>query len=149
TGPHIRYWLSTVLGRVGIKIAAEAKSIDDIGAPVKLIPQGGATERDDAVNLMAARHSPGYLPARELLAEAFASRATTMMLDYTAEAVGVRYLIDGVWRQGEGRDRETGDAALAVFKAVSALNVNERRARQTGTFAAEYEKNKWTCRITT
>ena len=37
---------------------------------------------------------------------------------------------------------------LGVFKTISALNVNERRAKQEGAFDAEYNKTKRTCKIT-
>jgi type II secretory ATPase GspE/PulE/Tfp pilus assembly ATPase PilB-like protein len=148
TKKHLRYWFLTRLQQIGMKVDAEEKGFDDIGPPVKLSARGGATERDDNVNLLTARQSPGYLTAREMLAEAFNNRAMAAMLDYTQSSVAVRFQVDGVWHPGEAMEREPGDMMLAVLKTISALNANDRRNRQSGVFGAEFEKQKRACRLT-
>src|SRR5260221_2294116 len=75
-------------------------------------------------------------------------RAEAVMLDFTEAAVGVRYQIDGLWHNYESRDRATGDAMLQVFKQVAALKPNERRAKQDGTFAVEFNGAKRKCQFT-
>lgn len=149
TAGHLRYLASVWLRPLGIKISAERKTLDEQGPAIKLIAQGGATETDNQGNLIVARQSPGYLWTRELISEAFQRKADSVMLDFTADAVGIRYEIDGVWHTSEPRDRESGDAILAVMKTISALNANERRARQEGTFQTQLagEKAKTTCRL--
>jgi len=149
TKVHLRRWSSKKAQSIGVKIAAEGLGVDEIGPPVMLKPRGAASEREDSINLLHARQSIGYVPAREVLFEAFGQRADGIMLDYTQEAVSARFQIDGVWHAGESRDRETGDALLEVFKMISALNPAERRAMQQGQFGVEYEKKKHTCKITT
>ena len=149
TKKHLRFWFAKKLQKIGLNVAAEQPGIDEIGPPVKLMARGGATERDDNVNLLTARQSPGYLHARELLYEAFSNRAGAVMLDYTQQSVAVRFQVDGVWHPGETMEREPGDMLLAVLKVISALNPNERRARQSGLFGAEYEKIKRLLRLTT
>ena len=148
TKKHLRYWFAKKLQKIGMNVATEEPGIDEIGPPVKLIARGGATERDDNVNLLTARQSPGYLHARELLYEAINNRAGGVMLDYTQQSVAVRFQVDGVWHPGETMEREPGDLLLAVLKVISALNANERRARQSGLFGLEYEKTKRLCRLT-
>lgn len=148
TKKHLRYWFAKKLQMIGINVAAEEKGIDEIGPPVKLFARGGATERDDNVNLLNARQSPGYLHAREMLFEAFNNRAGAVMLDYTQQSVAVRFQVDGVWHPGETMEREPGDMLLAVLKVISALNANERRARQSGLFGVEYEQSKRLIRLT-
>ena len=69
------------------------------------------------------------------------------MLDFTQQAVAVKFQIDGVWHEAEPRDRESGDVTLAVAKTLAALNPRERRKPQAGKFAAEYEGNKYTCEL--
>ncbi len=149
TTSHIRFWLADHLTMIGIKVAREKQDPREKGAPVKLVPQGGATDRDNAANLLAARQSPGYPVARELVADAVSQRADSVAMDFTQQAVAIRYLIDGVWHNNEPRDRESGDAMLAVLKMVCARNPNERRARQEGAFKAEYEKISYSCALTT
>ena len=66
TKKHIRFWTAKKLEKIGIKIQSEELGIDEIGPPVKLSARGGATERDDNVNLLTARESPGFLHAEVL-----------------------------------------------------------------------------------
>ena len=148
TGDHLRYVFAVRLNALGFKIEAERKSEHEKGPPVQLSARGAATDRDDKANLLVARQSPAYTLTRELVYDTLSRRAESVMLDYTQQAVAVRYEIDGVWHNGESRDRESGDAILAVVKQISALNPAERRARQEGTFGVEYEgKTKLTCRV--
>ncbi|HUY33883.1 MAG TPA: ATPase, T2SS/T4P/T4SS family [Pirellulales bacterium] len=148
TKKHIRRWTAGKLARIGVKIQAEEKTLDEIGPAVTLIAKGGATERDDKVHLLTARQSAGFLMARELLAQSFGNRSEAILLDFTTTAVAVRFQIDGVWNPGPALEREPGDMLLAVLKTIGALNAGERRARQAGVFSAEFEKTKRSCRLT-
>jgi type II secretory ATPase GspE/PulE/Tfp pilus assembly ATPase PilB-like protein len=147
TSAHIRRWWSRKLQTVGVKVRSDQLTADDIGPPIKLTARGGATDRDDNVNLLTARQAPGFLPAREILAQALENRADAVMLDYTQQSVSVRFQVDGVWHPGESMEREPGDMLLAVLKVLCALNPNERRARQQGAFGAEYQGKKQTPRF--
>ncbi len=69
------------------------------------------------------------------------------MLDYTPETVGVRYQVDGVWHDRAALERESGDAILEVFKRLAALKVENRRARQSGSFGVEVGKEKFGSKI--
>ena len=71
------------------------------------------------------------------------------MLDYTQNAVGVRFEVDGVWMNIDPRDRQTGDAMLAVFKKIANLNMQDRRSRQEGKFGAVFHATTYICTITT
>ncbi|MCA9103141.1 MAG: Flp pilus assembly complex ATPase component TadA [Planctomycetales bacterium] len=144
TPSHIRFLLLSALNKVGGKFDVEARDPHEKGPPVHLTARGGATERDDTANMLLARQSPGLLFAREILYEAFERRAETVMMDFSQEAVTIRYQIDGVWHNGEPRDRETGDMALAVMKQISALDPNQRRQRQEGEFGANWNGTKYT-----
>ncbi|HEX7450369.1 MAG TPA: ATPase, T2SS/T4P/T4SS family [Pirellulales bacterium] len=149
TKQHLRRWTAGKLQKIGIKTRSEEMTIDDIGPPVKLSARGGATDRDNNANLLLARQAPGFVPARELLAQGLDNRASAIMLDYTQQAVAVRLQVDGVWHPGENLEREPGDALLAVLKVLAARNPNERRARQQGAFGAEYRGAKHECRLMT
>jgi type II secretory ATPase GspE/PulE/Tfp pilus assembly ATPase PilB-like protein len=144
---HLRRWTAQQAGRVGIKIEGAEIDPRDLGPDIKFTALGGATDRDNTVNLLTARQSDGYLFARQVLDDAIVQRATHVMLDYTPESVGVRQQIDGVWLDRPDLDRAQGDAALEVFKGLAALKIDDRRSRQSGTFGVEAAKQKLTCKI--
>jgi type II secretory ATPase GspE/PulE/Tfp pilus assembly ATPase PilB-like protein len=138
TPAHIRYVLARQVQKLGVDVGTEAKAAHEKGAPVVFQALGGTHQQNQA-NIINARQSPGYIQAKELVAELVRQRAEKGMLDFTRDAVAVRFQIDGVWHESEAQDRETGDAILAVFKSMANLNVDERRKRQVGRFDAAYE----------
>jgi len=148
TKAHLRYWFATKLNKLGAKIEPEKKADWEKGPPVQLDAIGAAHEREDRAHLLAARQSPGFNDARGLLAEALFRRATAIMLEYTQEQVGVRYMIDGVWHNDEPRPREVCDPVLESLKTLSGLNPEERRARQRGTFLVHYNQADYQTAIT-
>jgi type II secretory ATPase GspE/PulE/Tfp pilus assembly ATPase PilB-like protein len=130
-----------------MKVSAEKKAHYEKGAPVELLAAGGATERDDQANLIRARQSPGYIMVKELIVDMVAKRSEKTLLDYGREAVAQKYQIDGVWHNGEARDRMSGDAMLAVMKTLAALEPNERTKPQAGKFIAKYEKKTYLAKL--
>jgi type II secretory ATPase GspE/PulE/Tfp pilus assembly ATPase PilB-like protein len=149
TPDHLRFLAAERLRPLGIKIEAQRKRSDELGPPIKLVAQGGATAADDNAHYFAARNSPGFVPVKELLWDAINRRADSIMMDYTAQAVSIRYEVDGVWHNGDSRDREQGDNLLAVLKTIASLNPAERRARQLGKFGIQHEKIKYVCTLAT
>jgi type II secretory ATPase GspE/PulE/Tfp pilus assembly ATPase PilB-like protein len=145
TPGHIRFWLSERLKVIGIKIAAEGGRRGK-GPPVELKAQG-KDDRTNAGNLLLARQSLGYALVQGLVAETLSRRADTLLMDFTQASVGMRYQIDGVWHDAEPRDREAGDAILAVMKTIAGLDAKQRVKRLEGAFGAEIEKVKYTCRL--
>ncbi len=143
TPSHIRHVLADALQSMGVKVASEKKAAYEKGAPVQFTATAG-TPVENQADMVAARQSPGYLPAKEVIAEMTRQRADKCMLDYSRDAVTVRFQIDGVWHEADTQDRETGDEMLFVFKKLSHLNPKERRQRQSGRFAVEFEKKKYT-----
>jgi type II secretory ATPase GspE/PulE/Tfp pilus assembly ATPase PilB-like protein len=142
TSGHIRWWLSQRLAKLGVKIEAERKPPHEMGPPVKLTAMGAANDIENNANLLRARQAAGFLPTREMLYDALARRGDSIMMDFTQQAVAVRYQIDGAWLDAPSRERESGDAVLAVLKQLSGLNPAERRAKQQGDFGVEYETRK-------
>ena len=145
TPKHIKQWFASMAsGRQKKKV--ETLTAHEQGPPVQLSACGGS-ETENQAHLLMARQSPGYVFVKELVADSLTRRADRVMLDYTKEAVGMRYEIDGVWHNVEPRDRESGDVMLAVMKKISSLNMDERRARQEGEFKAKYGSAKYTCQL--
>ncbi|MEX2315715.1 MAG: ATPase, T2SS/T4P/T4SS family [Pirellulales bacterium] len=148
TPDWFRFEIARLGGKVGLKIAAERMADYEKGAKVDLMAAGAAEERDNQANLITARQSPGYLLVKELIADMVSRRSDRLILDYSQEAVTARYHIDGVWHNGEARERESGDIMLAVMKTLANLNMSERRKKQDGKFAAKYEDHSYMCPIT-
>ena len=76
-------------------------------------------------------------PARSCY-EGLKSRASAIVLDFSATTVAIRYLVDGVWMPQEPLEREGADPALDALKLLCGLEPKERRAKQAGKFGAEY-----------
>lgn len=148
TYKHTHRWLARKFNSIGINVAGGDIDPRELGPDIKLTVRGSGDERADNVNLLTARNSPGFMPARVLLDDALAQRATHVMLDYKADSVGVRYQVDGLWHDRSAIERAEGDPVLAVFKSLAALKVEDRRSRQSGAFNLEAAKQKMTCNIT-
>ena len=88
--------------------------------------------------MLAARQSGGLPLARKILYEGLKSRASAIVLDYSATTVSIRYLVDGVWMPQEPIEREGADPALDALKSICGLEPKERRAKQSGKFGVEY-----------
>jgi type II secretory ATPase GspE/PulE/Tfp pilus assembly ATPase PilB-like protein len=147
TAPHLRHLVADILGKVGVKVATEKQADADKGPPVKMTPMGGANDQADQSNLILARQSPGFVTAKEVIADVIDRRGDSVMLEYTASGASVKYQIDGVWHDLPSRERLTADPLLAVAKKLAGRNEAERRARQEGKFGAEYKGNKYEVRI--
>lgn len=142
TGPWWRHFFAGVMGKIGIKMSDERQADYEKGAAVELFAMGAAGPNEDNANLLIARQSPGYLLVKDLTVEMFNRRSDRVMLEYGPQAVAVRYEIDGVWHNGEARDRESGDVLLAVMKTLANLDVKDRKRKQEGRFGAKYENKK-------
>ena len=147
TPEWFRYELASLANKLGMKVSAERKADYEKGAPVDLTAMGSPDDRDNQANLLTARQSPGYLLVKELVADMVDRHGDRAILDYNAQSVAMQHRIDGVWHNGEARDRESGDVMLAVMKQLSNLNISERRKKQVGQFAAKYKNHSYLCPI--
>ena len=147
TSDWFRYEFAHLAGKVGWKIEHERKADYEKGAPVDLMAIAAPEERDNQANLITARQSPGYLLVKELIAEMVDHRSEKCILDYTQQSVIAKQHIDGVWHNGDARDRESGDVMLAVMKTLANLNAAERRKKQESKFAAKYKEHSFVCPI--
>ena len=110
-------------------------------APVVFTAAGDTPEdRDNTVEMV--KNSPGYPPATNICAEAIHKDADLTVLDYTPQQVNIRFRIDGLWHPGQPMDRQNGDYMLAVLKQLAGLDFRNRRNRQQGGFATEYQRKK-------
>jgi type II secretory ATPase GspE/PulE/Tfp pilus assembly ATPase PilB-like protein len=148
TPEHLKNWFSNI-GRRGPKQQVEVKHAWQMGPPVEIVAVGPLQMENQAATI-DARQSPAFVATKFLLADGLAQRADKIMLDYTADAVAVRYEIDGMWHNANPKvhekdplNRQLGDMMLAVFKRIAHLNMTERRARQEGKLKVEFGGNKY------
>ncbi len=147
TKDHIRFLVAELLSKAGLNVDSEAKAAYEKGAPVSFSPLGGESDEQNQANLLTARQSDGFLPAKEVIQSAFEHRADKVMLDVGQEGMSVRFQVDGVWHDGDDHDPEEGELLLEVLKTISGLNPEEHRARQSGKFGAEVDGTKLNCAI--
>jgi type II secretory ATPase GspE/PulE/Tfp pilus assembly ATPase PilB-like protein len=121
----------------------------ELGPAVDMQAVGPVASANQA-NMIEARQLPAYVPAKRLIADGLDNRAEKIMLDFTADAVAVKYYVDGVWHTGNPKihDKETfnrqwGDQILAVIKKLAALNPADRRSKQSGKCKIEYAGSKY------
>lgn len=148
TSEHLRYWLATRVSKIGMKMEAEQLDPREDGAPVKLLAHGGPDNITNNARLLAARQSPGLLIAREIATDALSNRANAIMLDYTQQGATINIMVDGAWHPRGAREREFADPALESLKTLCGLDPKERQRLQSGTFASEYESNRYVASFT-
>jgi type II secretory ATPase GspE/PulE/Tfp pilus assembly ATPase PilB-like protein len=147
TRRHLRKWFLAKLVLMRLK---KPENEGPEGPDVQFKALGAQSDSDNNVNLLTARENFGFLPARQLIADALVHRANNILLEYTPDAVQVRHQIDGVWHDQPPLERElVGDPVLEVFKILASLNPAERRAKQTGALSIETSQAKYSCRLTT
>ena len=147
TPSWIRYEFAQVAGKVGVKIEAERLPEYEKGPKVDFVPMGAGEPEKDKANLIKSRRSPGYRVLKDLIADMTQRRCESVILDFAQQSVAVRHQIDGVWHNGDARDRESSDVMLAVLKTLANLDVSERRKKQEGHFGAKFEGKTYHCPV--
>jgi len=152
TPEELKNWLPN-LGKKPPK-QRDVKQAWQAGPPVELVAVG-PLQMENQQALIEARQSPAYIAVKFLIADALSQRAERIMLDYTQDAVGVRYQIDGVWHNATPKvdpkqplDRPLGDAMLMALKRICHLKPQERRAKQDGKMRVEFEGSKYDTALT-
>jgi type II secretory ATPase GspE/PulE/Tfp pilus assembly ATPase PilB-like protein len=149
--------LAQVFSSMGKKGPQEraVKHTWQMGPAVDLVALG-PLQMENQQALIDARQNEAYVPVKYLLADALSQRADRILLEYTQDAVAVRYQIDGVWINASPKvrdklplDRPLGDAMLVVLKRVAHLKIQERRAKQEGKLRIELDGNKYDMTLAT
>jgi type II secretory ATPase GspE/PulE/Tfp pilus assembly ATPase PilB-like protein len=152
TREHLQHWFAE-LGKRQPKERA-VKHAWQLGPPVELVAIG-PLQMENQQALIDARQQSAFVPVKYLIADAIGQRAERIMLEYTADAVAVRYQIDGVWANAAPKvqdkqtmDRQLGDQMLVVLKRICHLKPAERRAKQEGKMRIEFEGTKYDMTLT-
>ena len=105
-----------------------AEDIPEI-PPITFTAAGDSPEAQQA-NMEIVMPSPGFPTAAQIIAEALEKRVELAVLDFTQQAVTIRFNIDGIWHNMPVMDRGTGDYMLATLKQLAGLEYRDRRNRQ-------------------
>ncbi|MEM8864745.1 MAG: ATPase, T2SS/T4P/T4SS family [Planctomycetota bacterium] len=144
-----KYEMAEMASGVGIKVKTEKQAAYAKGAAVTFEARGADEATQNKANLLNARQSPGFVVAKELIAQMVRRRGEQAMLDYRQDTVVVKHYIDGVWQDAPDMEREDGDVMLAVLKTLANLKPGERRAKQEGEIGAEFQGVDYEVELTT
>ncbi len=147
TGAHLKIWFKNI-GKKH-KARPKKKMAYEDGPPIDFTCHGAADDAENQANLIAARQSPAYVTLKELVDDILQKRAKRCMLDFTKDAVGVKYEVDGLWHNLDARDRESYDMLLAVLKKMCNMNIEDRRSRQEGHVTIKVGREKSELELTT
>lgn len=149
TRGHFRALLAERLRPLGIKMSATPRK-RGLNPPVTLQARGAPSNEEGQKREIAVRQSQGEPVLRDLLLKAIGHRAGGIMIDYVAEGVAVKFLVDGVWLDGDPLTRMAGDPVLVSAKMLCGLRPEDRRTRQVGQFTAieDATKRKIFCKLT-
>ena len=96
-------------------MAEEVYAYWQTAAPCEFSPE--IADRMQAQSLLInVRQHPGFDVAAGQIGHAISSRATHLLMDFSKNACGLRYQVDGTWEQLPPLDRESGDAMLYSLK---------------------------------
>jgi excisionase family DNA binding protein len=84
-----------------------------------------------------------------LIVEAIGAGASDIHIDATADAVVVRYRVDGVLSEALTLPKEAHRAIISRLKLMADMNISERRAPQNGRITVEHQGREYDLRVTT
>ena len=102
--------------------------------------QGPLFDRECNLKANAKLVQVALVAVKQMISDALARRAHTILLEPREGRVGIRFVIDGVPYPAAAIPGQKGAAMIQMIKLLSGLDVNERRKIQTGGIKTEYEK---------
>ena len=102
--------------------------------------QGPLFDRECNLKANAKLVQIALVPVKQMISDALARRAHTILLEPREGRVAIRFVIDGVPYPAAAIPGQKGSAMVQMIKLLSGLDVNERRTAQSGGMKTEYEK---------
>ncbi|MBR6435560.1 MAG: hypothetical protein IKS45_03555, partial [Thermoguttaceae bacterium] len=137
TRDHLRHFFAEKVSKVGVKVDPKAKDKFTTGCAANLTSYTKVERQREMRRIQAHAHE-GFMDARKMIATLMENQPEATMLDFVANGVNVRHLLDGVWHPGEPLERETSDPALEALKILCGMNPQDRRSKQSGECEVEY-----------
>ena len=167
---HLRRAFSGALKLMGVKV--KPPEIVDNGLPwVTLVATGAETPEENQKWQEEAAAMPGFEAAKKLLQEAAAARASTIVIDATADGIRVGHEVDGisgpsravktpakgsgkskqaeVWADAPLLDATIGNGALAVLRTIAGADAAKLSGEKDAGFTIEVDGKKRPCRLAT
>jgi hypothetical protein len=168
TRVHLRRATRAILGRLGVKLKVEQAA--DTGLPwVKLLATSAQTPEENQRWQAEAAALPGFEEATKLLQLAAAARATTMVVETTAEGFRVGHEVDGIagpargvttrakgvgkakqpekWGEAPPLGAKAGAAAVEALKIVAGSAAAALGGERDAGFTIEVDGKKRACRL--
>lgn len=102
--------------------------------------QGPLFDRECNLKANAKLVQVALVPVKQMISDALARRAHTILLEPREGRVAVRFVIDGVPYPAAAIPGQKGAAMVQMIKLLAGLDINQRREVQTGGMKAEFEK---------
>lgn len=119
------------------KAAAPVEQEPDVE---QVLFQGPLFDRECNLKANAKLVQVALVSVKQMISDALARRAHTILLEPREGRVAIRFVIDGVPYPAAAIPGQKGAAMVQMIKLLSGLDVNERRKIQTGGIKTEYEK---------
>ncbi|MBR5160157.1 MAG: hypothetical protein IKW80_00900, partial [Thermoguttaceae bacterium] len=137
TRDHLRHFFAEKVSKVGVKVDPKAKDKFTTGCAANLTSYTKIERQREMRRIQAHAHE-GFMDARKMIAGLMENQPEATMLDFVANGVNVKHLLDGVWHPGEPLERETTDPALEALKILCGMNPQDRRSKQSGECEVEF-----------
>lgn len=102
--------------------------------------QGPLFDRECNLKTNARLVQVALVPVKQMISDALARRAHTILLEPREGRVAIRFVVDGVLYPAAAVPSQKGAAMVQMIKLLSGLDINDRRTVQSGGMKAEYEK---------
>ncbi len=102
--------------------------------------QGPLFDRECNLKANAKLVQVALVPVKQMISDALARRAHTILLEPREGRVAIRFVIDGVPYPAAAIPGQKGAAMVQMIKLLAGLDINQRREVQTGGMKAEFEK---------
>ena len=102
--------------------------------------QGPLYDRECNLKANAKLVQAALVAVKQMISDALARRAHTILLEPREGRVSIRFVIDGVPYPAAAVPGQKGAAMVQMIKLLAGLDINQRRESQNGGIKAEFEK---------
>jgi general secretion pathway protein E len=154
TGRHFRLLGKRALKSVGIKLKETTLADGKVGGAatkILLMRKDGKTLEMISGALLAsdANQSDAVQAVKQVIESSINARATDIHVEPTANALNIRFRIDGILHPLPPYPAALGPSMVSVIKVLSDMNIAEKRRPQDGTFTGQLDNKDLDFRVAT